>query len=168
MLTDIQELRAYAISLTRNTDRADDLVQNTFLRAWDKRDRFEPGTNLNAWLFTIMRNAFYSEHRKRAWEVADTDGIHAAKLKGGPEQISKLELRDLGLALDRLPPDQRKSLLLVTVEGLSYEEAAVITGVAVGTVKSRVNRARVRLAGLMSATSEDFESDPVIQAALAR
>ncbi|HEY8381860.1 MAG TPA: NepR family anti-sigma factor [Microvirga sp.] len=166
ILKAIPNLRAFALSLSNNPDRADDLVQDTILRAWDKRSSFQAGTNLNAWLFTILRNSFFSEHRKRTREVADSDGEYAATLKTAPDQVHKLEVQDMRAALERLSPDHREALLLVGAEGLSYEDTAAICGVAVGTIKSRVNRARVRLAELMGYSPGDFESDHVMQSAL--
>jgi RNA polymerase sigma-70 factor, ECF subfamily len=159
-------LRAYAISLVRNTEQADDLVQETILRAWHKQHSFQPGTNLNAWLFTILRNQFHSQYRKKRREIEDVDGTYASQLKSAPEQIHKLEMHDLSAALQRLPADQREALLLVAAEGLSYEEAAEICGTAVGTIKSRVNRARTRLAELMGYTKGDLGSDTIMQSAL--
>ncbi len=155
ILAALPHLRAFAMSLTGNPDRADDLVQETVLRAWDKRARFQDGTNLQAWLFTILRNQFYSEHRKRQREVEDTDGSFAGRLAVAPEQVIKLEVQDLRAALQRLTPEQREALLLVSAQSLPYEEAAAVCGVAIGTIKSRVNRARTRLADLLGGHSED-------------
>jgi RNA polymerase sigma-70 factor (ECF subfamily) len=166
ILQAVPNLRAFAISLTSNPDRADDLVQDTIMRAWDKRASFQPGTNLNAWLFTILRNSFHSQYRKRSREVEDADGEYATSLRAVPDQIDKLHLQDLQKALARLSPDQREAILLVGAEGLSYEEAARICDVAVGTIKSRVNRARTRLADLMHLEDDDLASDNVLQAAL--
>jgi RNA polymerase sigma-70 factor, ECF subfamily len=160
MLGAVPSLRAYAISLCRNVDRADDLVQETLLRAWAHVDSFEAGTNMSAWLFTILRNAFRSEYRKRRREVPDSDGTYAASLKSQPEQSSRLQLDEFRTALGRLPIDQREALVLVGASGFSYEQAAEICGCAVGTIKSRVNRARVRLAEMMSIESvDDFGPD---------
>lgn len=150
----VPNLRAFAVSLCSNADRADDLVQETLVKAWDKIDTFEEGTNLKAWLFTILRNAYFSEIRKYRREVADSDGEYAATLSSQPEQFGHLEMVDLLDALDRLPPDQREAVLLVGAEGFAYEEAAEICGCAVGTIKSRVNRARNRLAQLMHIEDE--------------
>ena len=168
VLATIPSLRAFAISLTHDFDRADDLVQDTITRAWANQNRFEAGTNLNAWLFTILRNLYYSNHRKRHREVSDPDGEYAAsRLKTSPDQQAHLEFQDLQTALQHLPPDQREALLLVAAEGLSYEDAAGITGVAVGTVKSRVNRARARLAKLLQVDpDEGIGSDGLVLAAL--
>ena len=122
----LPHLRAFAMSLTRDPVRSDDLVQNTVLRAWTNLDHFQPGTNLEAWLFTIMRNSFYSEHRKRRWEMEDPEGDFARRLMVQPEQESKLMLQDLQEALIRLPPGQRTALLLVAEQGETYERAAAV------------------------------------------
>ncbi|WP_230533614.1 sigma-70 family RNA polymerase sigma factor [Microvirga roseola] len=156
-------LRAFAISLTRSPDRADDLVQNTIVRALSKRALFQPGTNLNAWLFTILRNGFYTEHRKRTHEVADPDGAYAAQLAITPGQMDGLNLQDLQDALRKIAPDQCEALLLVGAQGLSYEEAATACGVPVGTIKSRVNRARLRLAELLGYEPGDLAQDQFLQ-----
>ncbi len=167
LVTALPSLRAFAFSLTHNWDTADDLVQDTITRAWAAQERFEAGTNLNAWLFTILRNLFYSEHRKRLREVEDPDGTYAAGLRTRPDQHSHLEFQDMQAALKGLPPDQREALLLIAAEGLSYDEVAEITGVAVGTVKSRVNRARTRLANLLQVEPDDeVGPDAVVLAAL--
>ena len=167
LLAAVPSLRAFAISLCGQIDRADDLVQDTLLRALSHLDRFERGTNLNAWLFTILRNLFHSEYRKRRREVEDPDGSYAGRLKVQPEQGSRLDFEDLRAALDKLPHDQREALLLVGASGFSYEEAAAICGCAVGTIKSRVNRARFRLASLLAVDDvEDLGPDRMTRAAL--
>ena len=145
----IPNMRAFAISLCGNRDRADDLVQEALVKAWNHLSSFQEGTNLKAWLFTILRNAYFSELRKTKREVADSDGKLAARLSVPPEQQGHLDLIDLNRALAKLPPDQREALILVGAEGFSYEDAATFSACAVGTVKSRVNRARTRLAELM-------------------
>lgn len=152
----IPNLRAFAVSLCGNPDRADDLVQETLVKAWGNLDSFVEGTNLPAWLFTILRNFYYSEYRKRRREVADPDGIIATKLATAPAQNGHMDLRDLHDALQKLPGDQREALILIGASGLSYEEAANICGCAIGTMKSRVNRARNRLAAILAihSTSE--------------
>src|SRR6201990_2258970 len=106
VLTAVTSLRAFAISLCGNVDRADDLVQETLLRALANIDSFEPGSNMPAWLFTILRNLFRSEYRKRRREVEDTDGSYAESLKSQPEQNSRLEFQEFRTALSKLPPDQ--------------------------------------------------------------
>jgi RNA polymerase sigma-70 factor, ECF subfamily len=167
VLAAVPSLRAFAISLSGNVDRADDLVQETLLRALVNIDSFEPGTNLSAWLFTILRNLFRSEYRKRRREVEDGDGTYAESLKSQPEQEARVEFREFRAALSKLPPDQREALILVGASGFSYEEAAGICGCAVGTIKSRVNRARTRLAELMSIESlDDFGPDRATRAVL--
>jgi RNA polymerase sigma-70 factor (ECF subfamily) len=169
LLAAIPNLRAYAFSLTYNWDRADDLVQDALVRAWSKFDHFEPGTNLHAWLFTILRNVVYSEHRKRKHEVEDVDGAFAARLRTHADQPSHLDFEDFRRALAHLNPYQREAILLVGAEGLSYEEAAAICGVPLGTLKSRVNRARDRLTRLLAVdTIEDIGPDPITRAALQR
>jgi RNA polymerase sigma-70 factor (ECF subfamily) len=160
MLAAVPSLRAFAISLCGNVDRADDLVQEALLRAWANLDSFQPGTNMSAWLFTILRNLFRSEYRKRRREVEDADGSYAESLTSLPNQTSHLELDEFRRALHLLPADQRESLILVGASGFSYEEAAHICGCAVGTIKSRVNRARTRLAEILTIESaDDFGPD---------
>ena len=162
ILASIPSLRAFAISLSGNVDRADDLVQETILRALANIHSFQPGTNLPAWLFTILRNLFRSEYRKRRREVEDADGTYAARLSTQPEQGARLDLEDFKAALARLPPDQREVLLLVGASGFSYEEAAEICGCALGTIKSRVNRARQRLQELLQVSGEsDYGPDAI-------
>ena len=167
ILAAVPSLRAFAISLSGNVDRADDLVQETLLRALANIDSFERGTNMSAWLFTILRNLFRSEYRKRRREVEDADGSYAERLKSQPEQTGRVEFTEFRSALAQLPPDQREALILVGASGFSYEEAAEICGCAVGTIKSRVNRARGRLAELLSIESmEDFGPDLATRAVL--
>jgi RNA polymerase sigma-70 factor (ECF subfamily) len=153
LLSVIPNLRAFAVSLCGNIDRADDLVQETLVKAWSNIGSFVEGTNLRAWLFTILRNIYYSEYRKRRREVADPDGTFAAKLATAPAQSGHMDLLDFRAALQQLPSDQREALILIGASGLSYEEAAGICGSAIGTMKSRVNRARSRLAEMLSITS---------------
>lgn len=145
----VPKLRAFAISLCRNRTLADDLVQETIIKAWTARDRFEPGTNLSAWLHTILRNHFYTLTRNNRRSVEDPDGKMAATLATKPAQDGKLEYRDLARALEQLPDEQREALILTGAGGFSYEEVAEITGCAVGTVKSRIHRARTSLALLI-------------------
>ena len=150
ILSTVPALRAFAVSLSGNIDRADDLVQETLTRALANIDSFRPGTNMSAWLFTILRNQFRSEYRKRRHEVEDVEGRHAAGLQTLPDQMSRVEVNELRQALAKLPYDQREALVLVGASGFSYEEAANICGCAIGTIKSRVNRARTQLAYLLS------------------
>jgi RNA polymerase sigma-70 factor, ECF subfamily len=169
VLSAVPSLRAFAISLCGNVDRADDLVQETLLRALANIESFQPGTNMSAWLFTILRNHFRSEYRKRRREVEDSDGHYAETLKTQPDQYGQVEFKEFQEALTQLPADQREALILVGASGFSYEEAANICGCAVGTIKSRVNRARTRLAELMNiAGADDFGPDEQTRAVLAR
>jgi len=142
----LPSLRAFAWSLARNGADADDLVQETLLKAWGNRERFTPGTNLRAWLFTILRNTWYTTVGKRRRETPDEDGHFAGALTVAPNQEWRCELTSLKAALDQLPPEHREAIIMVGAAGLSYEEAAEIAGCALGTIKSRVNRARNRLA----------------------
>lgn len=142
-------LRAFAISLTRNVSVADDLVQDTIVKAWTNFDKFTVGTNLRAWLFTILRNTFYSDKRKTRREVSDPEGAHAATLFVKPDHDGRMAFAEFSIAFDKLTPEHREVLILVGASGFSYEEAADMMGVAVGTVKSRANRARTRLAELL-------------------
>src|SRR5258705_2307608 len=167
ILAAVPSLRAFGISLSGNVDRADDLVQETMLRALANIHSFQPGTNMNAWLFTILRNLFRSEYRKRKREVEDADGSYAESLKSHPDQHSRVEFEEFRVALAKLPPDQREALILVGASGFSYEEAAAICDCAVGTIKSRVNRARTRLSDLLSIEgTDDFGPDHTTRAIL--
>jgi RNA polymerase sigma-70 factor (ECF subfamily) len=145
----IPRLRAFAVSLCGSVTHADDLVQEALLRAWANSEKFQPGTSLRAWLFTILRNAFYSQHRKRSRELHDSDGVYSLEIAVAGNQESYLDLADLRRALAKLPAEQREALILVAATGMSYEEAAVICGVEVGTIKSRVSRGRIKLSELM-------------------
>jgi RNA polymerase sigma-70 factor (ECF subfamily) len=169
ILAAIPSLRAFAISLSGNVDRADDLVQETILRALANIHSFQPGTNLPAWLFTILRNLFRSEYRKRRREVEDADGSFAQTLKSNPDQIGRIEFQEFRQALAELPSDQREALILVGASGFSYEEAADICECAVGTIKSRVNRARSRLAKLLAVDSiDEIGPDHAMRGVMAR
>jgi RNA polymerase sigma-70 factor, ECF subfamily len=147
----IPALRAFAWSLSHNSADADDLVQDTLIKAWTHRAKFEPGTNLRAWLFTILRNTYYTAVVRRRREVSDENGKHAATLSAAPTQDWSVAMRSLQAALQRLPDEHREALILVGAVGLTYEEAAEICGCALGTIKSRVNRARARLLKIMDA-----------------
>ncbi len=166
MLSLLPSLRYYAMSLTRDPVRADDLVQDTILRGWSHLAQFQPGTNLGAWLFQILRNRFYSEHRKRRHEVEDPEEGYAKRLIILPAQEAGLEMAELRSALTRLPPRQREALLMIGAEGLTYEQVAALQGVAAGTIKSRVNRARLRLARLLCIEDRhEIGPDQVMKAA---
>lgn len=162
LLAAIPSLRAFGVSLAQNADKADDLVQETLVKAWDKQSSFQPGTNLKAWLFTILRNEFYSQMRKRGREVQDSDGIMTARLAIHPAQQGSLDLDDFKIALETLPEDQREAIILIGASGFSYEEAAAICGCAVGTIKSRVSRARTRLQEILQVSGEaDYGPDAI-------
>jgi RNA polymerase sigma-70 factor (ECF subfamily) len=163
----IPHLRAFAISLTGNVDQADDLVQDAIVRGLSHLDSFTPGTNLQAWLFTILRNHFHTSLRKRKREIEDPDGTLAGLLSSPPEQHGRLDFEDFKTALAQLSLEQREVLLLIGAEGLSDEEAAQICGTKIGTIKSRVNRARARLAELLQFDDEEeLGADCVLRAAL--
>ncbi len=163
----IPALRAFAWSLSRNSADADDLVQDTLIKAWTHRAKFEPGTNLRAWLFTILRNTYYTAVVRRRREVADEDGKHAATLSAAPTQDWSIAVHSLQAALQQLPHEHREALVLVGAAGMSYEEAAEICGCALGTIKSRVNRARTRLLRIMDAeVVEDTFAGEMLGAAL--
>ena len=167
MLAAIPHLRAFAISLSGSVDRADDLVQGALLKGLDNLDKFQPGTSMQAWLFTILRNDFLTQARRRKREVEDPDGAWAEKVAVMPSQGASLDFADMLKALGKLPLDQREALLLVTAEGLTYEEAAQICGTNIGTIKSRINRARNRLAELMKFDAgDDLGPDRLVRAAL--
>lgn len=148
----IPDLRAFATALSRNHAAADDLVQDTIVKAWTNIDKFTIGTNLRAWLFTILRNTFYSSRRKVSREVADPDGIYAGNLSVLPQHDGRLAFREFLVAFHQLSAEHREVLILVGANGYSYEEAAGMMGVAAGTAKSRASRARARLCELMGMT----------------
>lgn len=166
LLASIPSLRAFAVSLSGNRDRADDLVQETLVKAWTNLSGFTEGTNLAAWLFTILRNIYFSEYRKRRREVADPDGIMAGRLADAPAQMGHMDFLDFRAALARLPADQREALVLIGASGMSYEEAAKICDCAVGTMKSRVNRARNKLVKLLALESNGDIGDDQWRASL--
>ncbi|MGY6634008.1 MAG: RNA polymerase sigma factor [Alkalilacustris sp.] len=151
--TDILEhmpaLRAFARSLAGDASRADDLVQEAVLKAWSKYHLYREGTNLRAWLFTILRNVFYSERRKAVREVGDAEGVLTAQLASKPDHDGRLALADFASAFVQLPAEQREALVLVGAMGFSVEEAAETCGCAPGTIKSRANRGRRALADLL-------------------
>jgi RNA polymerase sigma-70 factor, ECF subfamily len=150
-------LRAFAHSLSGDSQLSNDLVQETLLKAWAHKKSFVPGSNLKAWLFTILRNTYFTYYRRSQREELDED--RAAMNASVPaSQLTHLEFDDMRNALMRLSPDHREALLLITAEGFSYEDAARVCGCAVGTMKSRVNRARTRLVEETSGTSETESS----------
>lgn len=163
MVAQMPYLRAFAISLCGSYSLADDLVQETLVKAWSHADSFQSGTNFRAWLVTILRNTYFSDYRKRSREVQDSDNVLAEQIpvKGGQE--AKATMTDVQNALNKLSPEQREILLMIGITELSYEEAAQICNVAVGTVKSRLNRARAKLAEHLGLTTlTDIDSDPTV------
>jgi len=142
LITLIPHLRAFARTLAGEPAAADDLAQDAMMKAWDARASFQMGTNMKAWTFMILRNQFYSEKR-RAWRQTQLDQEAAERtLVAVDDPEAPVALDELRLGLERLPAEQREALILVGAGGFAYEEAAEICGCAVGTVKSRVSRAR--------------------------
>ena len=146
----IPHLRAFARSLTRNRDRADDLVHDAAVRALAAADQFTPGTNFKAWIFTILRNLYYNEGRKDHSRNVPFDEATVTEHAIPATQEAALEFCDFRRAFWQLGEDHREVLMLVGASGLSYEEAAEICGCAIGTIKSRVSRARQELTKLLS------------------
>ncbi|HVI27736.1 sigma-70 family RNA polymerase sigma factor [Hansschlegelia sp.] len=166
LLVHIPSLRAFAVSLSGQLDRADDLVQETLVKAWRNLGSFTEGTNMRAWLFTILRNVYISEIRRRRREVQDTDGVFSENVAVAPQQNGHMDLEDFRKALTDLPEEQREALILIGAAEFSYEEAAEISGCAVGTVKSRVNRARTALARRLNLEVGEIGIEPALRAAL--
>ena len=145
----IPHLRAFGRSLSGNADLADDLVQDTLLKAWSARDRFIAGTSMRAWTFVILRNTYFSNMRRKKF-TANYDELVAERILSQPaHQQEPIHLADLQRALMELSDDQREAIILVGAGGYSYEEAANIAGCAIGTMKSRVSRARKTLEGIL-------------------
>ncbi len=154
LVKSIPSLRAFAISLCHNRTEADDLVQETLIRAWNNLSNFQEGTNLKAWLFTILRNNFYNGLRRQKHQNEYARTMDSSQFVVQASQDKTLEFGDVMRNLGDLPPDQREALILVTVENMSYEEVALICACPIGTVKSRVNRARARLEALMEGAQQ--------------
>jgi RNA polymerase sigma-70 factor (ECF subfamily) len=170
MVALVPQMHTFARSLTRDGTRADDLVQEALARALANIERFRPGTNLKAWLFTIVRNEHYSQLRRRKFEAhgVDTDSLPEPSVP--PDHDGDLEVRDLNRALATLSPGQRTALILVSASGFSYEEAAKICGCAVGTIKSRVARARDTLMAILDgrAPQSAVRADDEVESETAR
>jgi len=169
MVAQIPYLRAFAISLSGSYSVADDLVQDTLVKAWSHADSFQSGTNFRAWLVTILRNTYFSQYRKRSREVQDSDNLLAEQIpvKGGQE--ANVTMQDVQKALNKLAPEHREILLMIGITELSYEEAAQVCNIAVGTVKSRLNRARAKLAEHLGLTgAHEIDQDPVMTGLAAR
>jgi len=159
----IPHMRAFARSLCLNTAEAEDLAQEGLLKAWNGRASYQPGTNLKAWTFMIVRNQFYSDKR-RSWRSTQLDPETAERtLTAVSDPIASLELDEVRRALARLPEEQREALILIGAGGLAYEEVAEICGCAVGTIKSRVSRARDRLALILA--EGDYGQDDILPSA---
>jgi RNA polymerase sigma-70 factor (ECF subfamily) len=163
MLKAIPSLRAFAVSLCRNADGADDLVQETLFRAIAHIDSFRAGSNLEAWLFTILRNNFFSDCRRRKTLVEDVDDKHAETLTVLPEQVGWSIGEDLRQGLRKLSPRHRQALALIGESGLSYEEAAAVCNCELGTMKSRVHRARMELASHLSGEKRRRGARPALE-----
>jgi RNA polymerase sigma-70 factor (ECF subfamily) len=160
----IPQLRRYALALTKDRSAADDLAQDVLLRAIERQGQFAQGTNLRAWLFTIMHNMFVDQvRRSRPFRSSVPLDECRLSLASSAAQEPWIELKELARAVDRLPLEQKATLLLVGLEGLTYEEAATVTGVAVGTVKSRVSRARETLRLETAAFGKEVRHDPAIE-----
>lgn len=163
MVALMPQMNSFARSLCRDRTRAEDLVQEALLRAFNNLDRFTPGTNLKAWLFTILRNEHYSQLRRRKFEAPGVDIDELPEPSVPPDHDGELELRDFNRALGTLAPGQRNALMLVSANGFSYEEAANICHCAVGTIKSRVARARDTLMQILNGRNpvhEDANLNP--------
>ena len=151
---EIPRLRRYARALTRDVNRADDLVQSCLTRAVAKQHLWQYGTNLRAWLFTIMHNQRVNDVRRSVRDGNNVELTEATQLTVESNAIPTLELRDLETAIGKLPPEQRQAILLVGLEGMAYEEAAKVLNVPVGTVRSRLSRGRDQLRLLMGMEEE--------------
>jgi len=166
----IPSLRRFAVALARDGNLADDLVQETLLRAWEHSEQFEPGTNLRAWAFTILRNYFLTNYRRQKRYLNTDEELLESSTYQKPGQIGVIELNDFARALEGLPPCQHEALVLVAVSGFTVEEAAAICGVPVGTIKSRVSRARAKLqdhvfddAGFIPPAMRAFPAGPAVR-----
>ncbi len=153
----IPNLRAFAISLSSGAQQADDLVQETLLKALANLDKFQEGTNMKAWLFTILRNSFYNDVRYQKYhQTAPLDDVPSQNLQTIGGQDKYIEFKDVLRGLSELVPEQREAIILIGAEGLSYEEAAEICGCPVGTVKSRLSRARQKLSEFVQGDARVF------------
>ena len=158
----LPSLRAFARGLCGHREMADDLAQDTMMRAWAARESYTQGTNFRAWMFMIMRNQFYTTIRKNSRMTSLDPEVAERVLVVAPAQQNGINVDDVAKALQKLPAEQREVLLLIGANGLSYEEAAEIIGVAMGTVKSRLARGRTALAAMIDGPADDalFNSPP--------
>lgn len=149
LLSALPHLRAFARGLSGRTDFADDLVQETAIKAWAARDRYQPGTNMRAWTFAILRNHYLSDLRRSSRQTGLDEGVAERMLVMDADQEGPLHLGDMEAALQKLSPERREAVLLVGASGFSYEEAAEISSCPIGTMKSRVARARADLTQML-------------------
>jgi RNA polymerase sigma-70 factor, ECF subfamily len=158
----LPSLRAFSRGLCGHREMADDLAQDTMMRAWAARESYTQGSNFRAWMFMIMRNQFYTTIRKNARSTSLDPEVAERVLVVAPAQQNGINVEDVAKALQKLPAEQREVLLLIGANGLSYEEAADVIGCAIGTVKSRLARGRTALAALIDGPSDDslFHSPP--------
>ena len=163
LISHLPALRAFALSLTRNRATADDMMQDTLLKAWSKIAGFEAGTNMRAWLFTVLRNTYYSTRRKQRREVADVDETFLRTRSVKPDHDGRLQMMEFRNAFAQLSDEHREALILVGASGFTYQEAAKMCSVASGTMKSRVNRARAKLSDLLGLEENDTleMTDPI-------
>lgn len=158
----LPSLRAFARGLCGHREMADDLAQDTMMRAWAARESYTQGTNFRAWMFMIMRNQFYTTIRKNSRMTSLDPEVAERVLVVAPAQQNGINVDDVAKALQKLPAEQREVLLLIGANGLSYEEAAEVVGCAMGTVKSRLARGRTALAAMIDGPTDDalFNSPP--------
>lgn len=166
----IPHLRAFARGLCGRPDMADDLVQEALMKAWAAQERFQPGTSMRAWTFVILRNAYLTDMRRNRFRGEYDEGVAERILTQPAGQEEPLHLSDMHRALLTLPPERREALLLVGAGGFSYEEAAEICGCAVGTIKSRVGRARSALNDMLDegaiprrSTGDEIAHDAILE-----
>lgn len=164
LLEHVPQLRAFARGLSGNRDRADDLVQDTVARALGAAHRYQPGTNMRAWLFTILRNCHFSERRKARYDGGSIDDLPERLQTTRGDQLLSLELKEVRTLLQEIPVQYREALILVSAAGMSYEEAAAVCKCAVGTIKSRINRARTELTRLMDEPPAAAARRPALKA----
>ena len=168
LLSAVPELKSFAIALAHNRDLADDLVQETLTKALEHADSFTRGSNMRAWLVTILRNQYFSERRRLRREIGDPEGIYQSGLVSLPEQEASILFKTVVSAVGELPSPMRETLVAVGAEAYTYEEAAQFCGCAIGTIKSRASRARAMLRRKAKFPGHrEWASDPVMLAALA-
>jgi RNA polymerase sigma-70 factor, ECF subfamily len=168
LLAAVPSMRAYARMLCRNMDQADDLVQETLMLAWEHREKLRDLDKLKPWLLAILRNTYFVNWRRSKRELPDPDGKETSRIAVAPNQIVETVLCDVITALDQLVPDQREALVLIYVQQLSYEEAAVVAECPIGTLKSRLNRGREKLIALLRLDeNEEICADALMSAVIA-